>query len=56
MLGKHAWYLPRWLGRILPHISIEGGEYFQARDQIPAASQDQHSASEPPPLVNTKDS
>ena len=36
-LGKANWYLPRWLGRILPRISIEGEEYFKARDQIPAA-------------------
>ena len=55
MMGKHAWYLPRWLGRILPHISIEGGEYFQARDQALAASQDQHSGPGPSPLVNAKD-
>jgi putative drug exporter of the RND superfamily len=38
MLGKYTWYLPRWLGRILPRISIEGGDYFEARDQIPAAA------------------
>jgi RND superfamily putative drug exporter len=38
-LGKANWYLPRWLGRILPHINIEGEEYFKARDQIPAAPQ-----------------
>jgi len=38
-LGKANWYLPRWLGRILPRISIEGEEYFKARDQIPAATQ-----------------
>ena len=56
MLGKHSWYLPRWLGRILPRISIEGTEYFQARDQLPAASQAQDAASGPSPLVNTKDS
>src|SRR4029077_10113240 len=56
MLGKHAWYLPRWLGRILPRISIEGTEYFQARDQIPAATQAPHSASEPSPLASAKDS
>jgi RND superfamily putative drug exporter len=31
MLGKANWYLPRWLGRILPHISIEGTEFFKAR-------------------------
>jgi RND superfamily putative drug exporter len=56
MLGQHAWYLPGWLGRILPHVSIEGGEYFQARDQVPAASQAQHSASGSSPLVNAKES
>jgi putative drug exporter of the RND superfamily len=56
MLGKHTWYLPRWLGRILPRISIEGTEYFQARDQIPAAaSPAQDSASGPSPLVTAKD-
>ena len=41
-LGKWNWYLPRWLGRLLPHISIEGEEYFQARDQQPAGKQVQH--------------
>ena len=56
MLGKHAWYLPRWLGRILPRISIEGTEYFQARDQMPAASQAHYSASGPSPLASAKDS
>src|SRR6266550_3349844 len=34
-LGKANWYLPRWLGRVLPRINIEGEEYFKARDQIP---------------------
>jgi RND superfamily putative drug exporter len=43
-LGRANWYLPRWLGRILPRISIEGEEYFKARDQIPAATQFQAAA------------
>jgi RND superfamily putative drug exporter len=55
MLGKRNWYLPRWLGRILPRISIEGAEYFQARDQVSAASQGQHSGPGSFPLVNAKD-
>ena len=38
-LGKANWFLPRWLGRILPRISIEGEKYFKARDQIPPATQ-----------------
>jgi RND superfamily putative drug exporter len=24
LLGAHAWWLPKWLDRILPHISIDG--------------------------------
>jgi RND superfamily putative drug exporter len=57
MLGKHTWYLPRWLGRILPRISIEGAEYFQPRDQLTAAaSPAQHSAPGPSPLASAKDS
>ena len=24
LFGRAAWWLPRWLDRILPHISIEG--------------------------------
>ena len=38
-LGKANWYLPRWLDRLLPRISIEGEEYFKARDQLPAVKQ-----------------
>ncbi|HTT55306.1 MAG TPA: MMPL family transporter [Streptosporangiaceae bacterium] len=33
LMGRANWYLPRWAGRLLPRLSIEGGEYFQARDQ-----------------------
>ncbi len=32
LLGKRAWWLPGWLERIVPHISIEGEEYFAKRD------------------------
>jgi RND superfamily putative drug exporter len=32
LLGKRAWWLPRWLDRILPKISIEGEEFFAHRD------------------------
>ena len=32
LLGKRAWWMPRWLDRIVPHISIEGEEYFAKRD------------------------
>ncbi|HSK50417.1 MAG TPA: MMPL family transporter [Solirubrobacterales bacterium] len=32
LLGKYAWSLPRWLDRVLPHVSIEGEEFFARRD------------------------
>jgi RND superfamily putative drug exporter len=38
LLGKRAWWLPRWLDRIVPHISIEGEEYFAQRDAKLAAA------------------
>jgi len=38
LLGKWAWWMPGWLGRIVPHISIEGEEYFAKRDAELAAS------------------
>jgi RND superfamily putative drug exporter len=31
LLGDHAWWLPRWLDRILPNVSLEG-HLEQARD------------------------
>jgi RND superfamily putative drug exporter len=33
LCGKANWYLPRWLGRGLPNLNIEGGEYFAERDK-----------------------
>ena len=36
LLGKAAWWMPRWLQRITPHFSIEGEEYFDARDAAAA--------------------
>ncbi|HVY78345.1 MAG TPA: MMPL family transporter [Solirubrobacterales bacterium] len=32
LLGKRAWWMPSWLGRLVPHISIEGEDYFARRD------------------------
>jgi RND superfamily putative drug exporter len=32
LLGKRAWWLPRWMEKVIPHISIEGEEYFAKRD------------------------
>lgn len=32
--GKWAWYLPRWLERILPHLDIEGSQLDAERSQL----------------------
>jgi putative drug exporter of the RND superfamily len=33
LMGRANWYLPRWLGRGLPRISIEGAEFFTGRER-----------------------
>jgi putative drug exporter of the RND superfamily len=40
LLGKRAWWLPRWMDRLLPKVSIEGEEYFAKKDAagVPAQS------------------
>jgi RND superfamily putative drug exporter len=38
LMGKWAWWMPSWLERVVPKISIEGSEYFEARDAAAAAS------------------
>ncbi|HTR75152.1 MAG TPA: MMPL family transporter [Solirubrobacterales bacterium] len=38
LLGKKAWWMPAWLDRLTPRISIEGAEYFEARDAAAAAA------------------
>ncbi len=40
LLGKRAWWMPGWLGRIVPHISIEGEEFFAAREAEPAFAEE----------------
>ena len=32
LMGKVNWYMPGWLDRIVPHISIEGAEFFEERE------------------------
>jgi putative drug exporter of the RND superfamily len=40
LLGKRAWWLPSWLGRFVPHISIEGEEFFARRDAALATAEE----------------
>jgi RND superfamily putative drug exporter len=32
LTGKINWYMPHWLDRIVPRVSIEGAEYFKEHD------------------------
>jgi len=38
LLGKWAWWLPRWMDRLIPHVSIEGEEFFAKRDAAASAA------------------
>ena len=38
--GKANWFLPRWIGRVLPNLNIEGAEYFAKRDPKPARARE----------------
>ncbi len=33
LMGKRNWYMPKWLDRVVPRLSIEGAEFFEARDK-----------------------
>jgi RND superfamily putative drug exporter len=46
LMGDRAWWLPKWLDRILPPISIEGGDFFDKLDA------EQRRAAEPEPAVS----
>ncbi|MGB7587086.1 MAG: MMPL family transporter [Solirubrobacterales bacterium] len=37
LLGRRAWWLPRLLDRFIPHISIEGEDFFAGRDALSVA-------------------
>jgi putative drug exporter of the RND superfamily len=41
MMGKINWYMPKWLDRIVPHVSIEGAEFFEQRDREAASDPDE---------------
>ena len=38
LLRARAWWLPTWLGRVVPRVSIEGEAYFAERDAKAAAA------------------
>jgi RND superfamily putative drug exporter len=38
LLGRAGWWMPAWLDRALPELSIEGDEYFAERDREATAA------------------
>jgi putative drug exporter of the RND superfamily len=48
LLGPHAWWMPRWLDRVVPDVDIEGSAHLaRVADVVPAprqAAEDQPSA------------
>lgn len=45
LAGRSAWYLPRWLNRILPNVDIEG-EGLRSHQEATAWALDRHAAGE----------
>ena len=41
LMGKLNWYMPKWLDRTVPHVSIEGAEFFEERDRAEADDRDE---------------
>ncbi len=37
LMGNHNWFMPKWLDRVVPRMSIEGAEFFEERDRAMAA-------------------
>jgi RND superfamily putative drug exporter len=38
LLGEKAWWMPRWMEKVVPKFSIEGEEFFARRDAEAAAA------------------
>jgi RND superfamily putative drug exporter len=44
LMGKINWYMPHWLDRLVPQVSIEGAEFFEERDRTAAAEPETQAA------------
>jgi RND superfamily putative drug exporter len=54
MMGAANWWIPRWLDRVLPRLSIEGEEFFARRDAsarppLPRPSEEDRAVGAAPP-------
>jgi RND superfamily putative drug exporter len=36
LLGRHAWWMPRWLEPVLPNLKLEGSEPAREQEPVPA--------------------
>jgi putative drug exporter of the RND superfamily len=50
LLGRANWWFPGWLDRVVPNFSIEGDEWFRARDEAARRGPAEHPA-DPAPRV-----
>jgi RND superfamily putative drug exporter len=37
LMGDKCWWIPKWLDKILPHVNIEGGDFFEKQAAADAA-------------------
>ena len=47
MAGDAAWWLPRWLDRLLPNVDVEGAELERTHPHTPAVSAEPDPEGEP---------
>jgi putative drug exporter of the RND superfamily len=40
LMGRVNWWMPKWLDRAVPHVSIEGAEFFKQRDGASVATRE----------------
>jgi RND superfamily putative drug exporter len=38
LLGRHAWWIPKWLDRITPNLDIEGTTHLTQQQPTPASA------------------
>ncbi|WP_371580753.1 MMPL family transporter [Streptomyces sp. NBC_01314] len=54
LLGDKAWWLPKWLDRILPHVDVEGEALTRRADAEPAPAETDPASAAPAELEVTR--
>ena len=47
LLGRHAWYIPKWLDRILPDVDVEGAKLTEMDPAVDDRSVEKSSSDAP---------